>query len=112
MSRGPLTDDFKSVPLIQHEKAYVYILANKYRTVLYVGVTSDLYNRVLKHMEKLSKNSFTSRYKVTDLVYFEEHESIEDAIRRETQLKNWKRAWKEALIKKTNPEMRSLEDDL
>jgi putative endonuclease len=93
-------------------KGYTYILTNKNRTVFYIGVSSDLENRLEIHSEGLNKSSFTARCKVTDLVYYEEHENIMDAIDREKQLKNWKREWKIELIKSVNPEMKNLEDEL
>ncbi len=83
---------------------YVYIMTNKKRTTLYIGVTSALYWRVLEH--KTGKGSiFTSKYKCYDLIYFETFTSIEEAIQREKTLKNWKRKWKLNMIRKTNPEM-------
>ena len=87
---------------------YIYILTNKTNTVLYVGVTSDLSLRMQQHLSGYYKNSFTSRYKVTKLVYYEEFLSIEDAIRREKQLKSGSRKNKIALIEKRNPEWRDL----
>ena len=66
---------------------YIYILTNKNNTVLYIGVTSDLGKRILEHRTGWFKNSFTSRYNLTKLVYYEEFLSIEDAILREKQLK-------------------------
>lgn len=65
----------------------IYILTNKNHTVIYVGVTSDLVQRVHQHKTHFFRNAFTSRYNVTELVYLEEYESIVDAIRREKQLK-------------------------
>ncbi len=83
---------------------YVYIMTNIARTTLYVGVTNDLNQRVWNH--KQGKGSeFTSKYKLTVLVYAEEHGTLPDAIEREKQLKNWKREWKWELIKKLNPDL-------
>lgn len=93
-------------------KGYVYILSNKNRTVFYIGVSSDLEGRLEIHIEGANKNSFTARYKVKDLVYYEEHQNIVDAIEREKQLKNWKREWKIELIRSINPEMKSLLEEL
>lgn len=93
-------------------KGYVYILSNTRRTVFYIGVTSDLEGRLEIHVEGLIKSSFTAKYKVKDLVYYEEHQNITDAIEREKQLKNWKREWKIELIKSVNPEMKNLLDEL
>ena len=84
---------------------YIYIMSNKTRTVLYIGVTSTLYWRVLEHQNKKYPDSFTSKYKCFELVYFETLTNIEEAIKREKQLKAWKRNWKLELIKKENPNL-------
>ena len=83
-------------------KAFVYILASKRNGTLYIGVTSDLLRRMEEHHEG-PLSSFVRRYGVTRLVYFEEYPLYADAIRRETGLKRWKRAWKLALIEEHNP---------
>ena len=80
----------------------VYLLASKPYGTLYVGVTSDLRKRVWEHRNDLVAG-FTSKYEVHDLVWFEQHETMEAAIGREKNLKNWKRAWKIALIERENP---------
>jgi len=83
-------------------------MANKYRTTFYIGVTSNLKNRVLDHI--LGKGSkFTSKYNLSDLVYFEEFSDIKQAILREKQLKNWHHDWKINLIKQLNPTFRKLD---
>ena len=87
--------------------AFVYILASKYNGTLYTGVTSDLVAPIHQHRTDLI-DGFSKRYAVHDLVWFKAGESIESAIRREKQIKNWKRAWKVALIEKDNPEWRDL----
>ncbi len=87
----------------------VYILASKRDGILYVGVTSDLHGRMAQHDQGLLEG-FTKRYGVKTLVYFEFHESMEQAIRREKQIKDWKRAWKVRLIQSMNPEWRNLFD--
>lgn len=89
---------------------YVYILASKKNGTLYIGVTSDLYYRVLQHKEG-KVDGFTKRYHVHQLMYFEEFEFIEEAILRETQLKWWKRQWKIEMIENGNPEWRDLWED-
>ena len=81
----------------------VYILASKRNGVLYIGVTSDLEGRMAQHDQGLIEG-FTLRYGVRLLVYFEFHESMNDAIRREKRLKEWRRAWKVRLIETMNPE--------
>jgi len=84
------------------KKNYVYILTNKPRGVLYIGVTSNLYSRLDKHQNTQEK-SFVKKYKLVKLVYAEEFNSIVEAIAREKQLKNWQRQWKIELIEKDNP---------
>lgn len=83
-------------------------MTNKYRTTFYIGVTSNLSNRVLEHM--LGEGSkFTKKYNLTDLVYFEKFTDINQAITREKQLKNWHHDWKVNLIKEQNPTMTTLD---
>ncbi|MBO6525343.1 MAG: GIY-YIG nuclease family protein [Balneolaceae bacterium] len=85
-------------------KGYVYFLTNFQRTTLYIGVTNNISLRVWNHKEgKGSK--FTSKYKLTVLVYAEEYDSISDAIAREKQLKNWRKQWKWELVKNQNPKL-------
>ncbi len=86
---------------------FVYILATKPYGTLYIGVTSDIPGRMEAHRLGES-SSFVRRYSVSQLVYFEEYPLYGDAIRRETNLKKWKRAWKVALIEKANPEWKDL----
>jgi putative endonuclease len=80
---------------------YVYIMTNKLNTVLYTGVTNDLFRRVYEHKEKLV-DGFTNKYKITKLVYFEVFKDIENAIQREKQLKGYLRRKKVRLIEETN----------
>ncbi|TCC93249.1 GIY-YIG nuclease family protein [Pedobacter frigiditerrae] len=80
----------------------VYILTNFSHTVLYIGVTSDLYARIIEHKEKFYPNSFTAKFNCNKLVYYEQFSTIEEAIGKEKQLKNWKRAWKINLINAEN----------
>ena len=82
---------------------YVYILASHIGGTLYIGVTNDLIRRVAEHKLKIAK-SFTKRYDVSRLVYFEVFEEVEQAIHREKRLKKWPRAWKISLIEKDNPD--------
>ena len=82
---------------------YVYIMANRKNGTLYTGITNDLRNRVLDH-KKGYFDSFTKRYKIYLLVYFERHNDVNRAIHREKQLKRWRRKWKLALIESMNPE--------
>jgi len=81
---------------------YVYIMASRPNGTLYIGVTNDLVRRVYEHKEGLA-DGFTKRYGVKTLVYFEIHETAEQAIQREKTLKRWLRDWKIALIEKDNP---------
>ena len=81
---------------------YVYILTNKYGTVLYTGVTNDLIRRVYEHKNHLIKESFTSKYNVTRLVYFEETSDVKAAIEREKQIKGWSRRRKDKLVEEKN----------
>ena len=84
------------------KKYYLYILANKKNGVLYIGVTSNIIQRVYQHKNSLV-DGFTNKYHVTQLVYFEETEDVNEALKREKRLKKWNRAWKVELIEKTNP---------
>jgi putative endonuclease len=81
---------------------FVYILASQRNGTLYVGVTNNLGRRIHEHREKIIEG-FTSQYNVTKLVWFDQTSSIEEAIAHEKRLKRWQRAWKIALIEKTNP---------
>ena len=92
------------------ETYYVYILSNHTNTTLYIGVTNNLRRRLYEHKNKLIEG-FTSTYNINKLVYFEETTDIKATIQREKNLKKWKREWKEALIKKNNPNYRDLSSD-
>ena len=83
---------------------YVYILSNSNRKVIYVGVTNDLIRRVYEHKNHLDKGSFTSRYNIENLVYFEVTSDVESAILREKQIKGWNRERKNKLIESKNPD--------
>jgi putative endonuclease len=93
------------------KRFFVYILANRRRGVLYVGVTNDLVRRVTEHKAKVVPG-FTRKYGVVMLVYCEEHSSILEARAREAALKRWRRAWKFDLIEKLNPDWRDLANEL
>ena len=90
---------------------YVYIMTNKGSTVLYTGVTNNLKRRVYEHKEKLA-DGFTSRYKITKLVYYEVFEDIENAIVREKQIKGGSRQKKMELINTMNEGWRELYEEL
>lgn len=81
---------------------YVYILTNSSNSVMYIGVTNDLPRRLSEHKSG-AIDSFTKRYRVHKLVYFEEYHNPNDAISREKQLKGWRRSKKNALVETTNP---------
>ena len=85
-----------------------YIMTNKNKTTLYIGVTANLKRRVYEHKTHFDKKSFTHKYNLELLVYYENFHSIEDAISREKQLKKYKRKKKEDLINKLNPEWNDL----
>lgn len=87
---------------------YVYILTNMLQSVLYIGVTNDIARRLREHKTHAIPG-FTDRYNVTKLVYVEEYSQVEDAIRREKQLKRWNRAKKEALINAENADWEEIE---
>jgi putative endonuclease len=90
---------------------YIYILASKKNGTLYIGVTRDLIKRTYEHKNDFV-DGFTKKYKVHNLVYYEEYNAIEEAILREKQLKKWERQWKINLIQKSNPLWKDLYDNL
>ena len=87
---------------------FVYILSNKTNVTVYTGVTNDLERRMWEHRNCIDPNSFTARYHVTKLVYFEETPSAEAAIAREKQIKSWSREKKNKLIESKNPRWNDL----
>lgn len=87
---------------------YVYIMTNKNKTTLYIGVTSDLCSRIIQHREHFYPLAFTARFNLTYCIYFEGFFSIEEAIKREKVLKKWRREKKEKLINELNPEWKDL----
>ena len=89
----------------------VYIMTNYLNSTFYIGVTNNILRRVIEHKQEINE-CFTSKYNLNKLVYFELTPSIEDALNREKQLKNWKRDWKIDLIKKTNPSFKDLSEDI
>ena len=91
---------------------FIYIITNKNNTTLYVGVTSNLPERIKEHKEKRYENSFSSRYNLTKLVYWEAFQEIGDAISREKQLTGGSRNSKLNLIQHLNHEWRDLFDDI
>jgi len=95
--------------MVWNQNYYVYIMTNKNKTVLYIGVTNNLQRRVYEHESGLNQG-FSNKYNCHYLIYYEHFLSIEDAIEREKELKKWRREKKEKLIAKQNPEWRFLND--
>jgi len=91
------------------KNCFIYILTNYEETTFYIGVTSNLEKRLYQHKNKLLKG-FSSKYNLCKLVYYENTDSIESAILREKQLKNWHREWKLNLIREFNPEFEDLSE--
>jgi len=87
--------------------AFVYMMSNKNRTVLYIGVTNNINRRVAEHKEG-EGSYFTSKYNLTKLLYFEQFLGIKNAIQRKKQLKDWHKEWKWNLIKSVNPKLEVL----
>jgi len=87
-------------------KYWIYILTNRSNT-LYVGITNDLQRRLYEHKNKLA-DGFSSKYNLNKLIYFEEYQDINEAIKREKQIKRWLRKKKIDLIKTKNPEFKDL----
>ncbi|MCH8987807.1 MAG: GIY-YIG nuclease family protein [Chloroflexi bacterium] len=89
----------------------VYLLASRQNGTLYVGVTSNLIQRVWQHKKDLAQG-FTQRYRVHMLVWYQAHDTMESAIAREKAIKAWKRSWKLALVEEFNPGWRDLYEGL
>ena len=89
---------------------YVYLMSS-FRQTLYVGVTNDLHRRVHQHKTKAYPDSFTARYNINRLVYYEVFNNINDALAREKQIKSWRRSRKVALIEAENPRWKDLSLD-
>ena len=87
---------------------YVYILANATNVTIYTGVTNDLVRRVYEHRTHADPNSFTTKYHVNRLVYFEQTTDVRAALEREKQIKSWKRARKNVLVETMNPKWEDL----
>ena len=82
---------------------YVYILTNNHKNLLYVGITNDLVRRVYEHKHHLDKGSYTDKYNIENLIYYESTSDVKAAIEREKQIKGWNRKRKEKLIATKNP---------
>ena len=94
-----------------NKDGFVYIMTNKNKTTLYIGVTRNVCRRVYEHIKHLYRNSFTDKYNLEYCVYFEEFSNIESAIAREKELKKWNRKKKEFLINEKNPNWSILIDE-
>ena len=100
---------------IRSHSYFVYILTNKNKTVLYTGVTNDLYRRLSEHFENAKPfrhSSFAGKYNAYHLLYSERYDWVENAIAREKEIKGWRRSKKEALINTLNPEWIFLNDEV
>jgi putative endonuclease len=89
------------------KQSCIYIITNRYNTTLYIGVTSNLIQRIYQHKHKLI-TGFSSTYNLDKLVYFEQFDDMENAILREKRLKKWNRDWKNRLINELNPSWEDL----
>jgi putative endonuclease len=90
----------------------VYIMTNKLKTTLYIGVTADLQIRIKQHKEHYFQNSFTDKYNLEYCIYYENFFSIQEAILREKQIKKWSRSKKESLINSLNPNWMDLWEEI
>ena len=91
---------------------YVYIMTNSFGNVIYTGLTNDLIRRVYEHRNHFDKNSFTSRYNLEKLVYFETTSDVQSAIEREKQIKSWNRKRKNKLVESRNPNWEDLYESI
>ena len=95
----------------EEKQPAVYIIASGPRGIIYVGVTSALWNRVATHKDG-GVEGFSSRHHIDNLVWYEHHASMDAAIKREKQIKKWNRDWKIRMIEKFNPAWIDLHDDI
>ena len=91
---------------------YVYIMTNSFGNVIYTGITNDLIRRVYEHRNHFDKNSFTSRYNLEKLVYFETTSDVQSTIEREKQIKSWNRKRKNKLVESRNPNWEDLYESI
>jgi len=99
---------------MQHWKTfYVYILTNELKTVLYIGMTNNLEQRIIEHYEQRGqRSSFTGKYNVYYLLYFETHQYVNNAIARENEIKAWRREKKMQLVAEMNPSLQFLNEEI
>jgi putative endonuclease len=93
------------------KKYFIYIMTNANKSVLYIGITSNILKRIYEHKRGIDEKSFTRIYNLNKLVYYEVFENPRQAIAREKQLKKWKREWKEVLIAKQNQYWKDLSEE-
>lgn len=91
---------------------FVYILTNQHNTTLYVGVTSDLVSRIIQHRDKFFPKSFTAKYNINKLVYYQPFDHIESAIEEEKRIKGGSRKKKVILVESINPKWKDLYEDI
>jgi putative endonuclease len=91
---------------------FVYIITNTHHTVLYTGATTVLAGRITEHREKIFPKSFSSKYNLHKLIYYEYFDDLRDAFDREYQIKSWSRRKKEQLINAVNPDWKDLFDEI
>ena len=91
---------------------YVYILSNNFNTLVYTGVTRDLVRRVYEHKHHLDPDSYTAKYNIHKLVYFESTSDVKAAIEREKQIKGWNRKRKNKLVESKNPSWAELYESI
>lgn len=89
----------------------IYLLTNKYNKVLYTGVTRDLQRKLAEHKLHINQG-FSAKYNTDKLVYYERYDRLDVAIKREKQLKSWKREWKDKLVNDFNPDWKDLAEDI
>ncbi|MFT7528381.1 MAG: putative endonuclease [Arenicella sp.] len=112
LSVGPYRDLLLKVQGgLSMKQGYVYIISNIKRNVIYIGVTSNLAQRLYQHRSK-TVEGFSKKYNCVYLLWWEQPDSIVSAIEREKQLKGWTRAKKDILIKRQNPELKDLANEL
>ena len=97
--------------MVNIHQYWVYILSNKSHSILYIGITNDLYRRYMEHKNE-TVEGFTKKYRCHSLLYYESYTHVEEAIAREKELKGWSREKKETLIKKANPNFWNLAVEL
>ena len=96
---------------MKFQGSYVYIITNGRNGTLYTGVTADLPKRIWEHKNK-KVEGFSTKYGLAKLVWYEVHDDINEAIKREKQLKKWERKWKLRIIEENNPQWKDLYDSL